>query len=55
MFDPDRIAAEHVELDVLKTNLAAGTCVGEPASEAQQDLRRREIGELSAALGEELA
>ena len=40
-------ANEQVELDILTANLAAGTCVGEPASEEQQAIRRRRIAELT--------
>ena len=32
-----------VERDNLSRNLAAGTCVGKPASRAQQEMRRRRI------------
>lgn len=38
------------ELEVLKGNLAAGTCVGEPATPEQQDCRRRRIAQLEAQI-----
>ena len=45
-----KIADLIVERDVLANNLAVGTCVGKPASEAQQALRRASIAEIDALL-----
>ncbi len=41
-------ANQQTELEILRANLAAGTCVGEPASNAQQALRRARIEQLEA-------
>ena len=41
---------EQVELAVLTANLAAGTCVGEPASVEQQVIRVARIIEIQSEL-----
>lgn len=51
MTEPERLGAgarvdAAVELGVLEGNLSAGTCVGDPATEAQQDVRRDRIDEI---------
>ena len=37
---------QYEELQMLKNNLAAGTCIGLPASKEQQAVRRRRIKQL---------
>lgn len=42
-------AKARVELNVLKANLNAGTCVGKPATEEQQNIRRKRIAQIEGA------
>lgn len=41
--------SQQVEHDILTANLNAGTCVGEPATEEQQAIRRKRIAEIEGA------